>query len=172
MHIAASNPPYLRREDVPSDIVDKEREILAAQIADEGKPANVVEKIVEGRINKFFKENCLLEQPFVKEPKQTIEELTNAQVAVIGEKITIRRFARFALGEGLEKKEEDFGSKIESVKSSHPPNHEEKLSVRSDERTVIEARIKLLPPGIRKVMEEKFRADFVSIEEINSDLLI
>lgn len=71
-----------------------------------------------------------------------------------------------------EKKEEDFGSKIESVKSSHPPNHEEKLSVRSDERTVIEARIKLLPPGIRKVMEEKFRADFVSIEEINSDLLI
>ena len=71
-----------------------------------------------------------------------------------------------------EKKEEDFGSKIESAKSSHPPNHEEKLSVRSDDRTVIEARIKLLPPGIRKVMEEKFRADFVSIEEINSDLLI
>jgi len=119
MHIAASNPPYLRREEVPTEIVSKEREILAAQIADEGKPANVVEKIVEGRVNKFYKENCLLEQPFVKEPKQTIEELTNAQVAVIGEKISIRRFARFALGEGIEKKEEDFAAEVAKTASGN-----------------------------------------------------
>ena len=119
MHIAASNPPYLRREEVPDEIVNKEREILAAQIADEGKPANVVEKIVEGRVNKFYKENCLLEQPFVKEPKKSIEELTNAQVSVIGEKISIRRFARFALGEGLQKKEEDFAAEVAKTASGN-----------------------------------------------------
>jgi len=112
MHIAASNPPYLGRGEVPEDILDKEREILAAQIADEGKPANVVEKIVEGRINKFYKENCLLEQPFVKEPKLTIEQLTNALVAKIGEKVSIRRYVRFGLGDGLQKKEEDFAAEV------------------------------------------------------------
>ena len=72
----------------------------------------MVEKIVEGRINKFYKENCLLEQPFVKEPKQTIEELTNALVAKIGEKVSIRRYVRFGLGDGLEKKEEDFAAEV------------------------------------------------------------
>ena len=112
MHVAAANPQYLNREEVPADVVAKEKEILAAQIADEGKPANVVEKIVEGRINKFFKEICLMDQPFIKEPKQTVEEIQNELVGKIGEKISIRRYVRFELGAGLEKRSEDFAAEV------------------------------------------------------------
>ncbi|MAM67237.1 MAG: translation elongation factor Ts [Rhodospirillaceae bacterium] len=112
MHVAAANPQYLNREEVPADIVAKEKEILAAQIADEGKPANVVEKIVEGRINKFFKEICLMDQPFIKEPKQSVAEIQNELVGKIGEKISIRRYVRFELGAGLEKRSEDFAAEV------------------------------------------------------------
>ena len=112
MHVAAANPQYLNREAVPAELVAKEKEILAAQIADEGKPANVVEKIVEGRINKFFKEICLMDQPFIKEPKQSVTEVQNELVAKIGEKITIRRYVRFELGAGLEKRTEDFAAEV------------------------------------------------------------
>ena len=112
MHIAASNPRYVSREEVPADEVSKEKEILAAQITDQGKPANVVEKIIEGRINKFFKDICLLEQPFVKDPDNTIEKLQNELIASIGEKIAIRRFTRFEVGEGIEKKSEDFAAEV------------------------------------------------------------
>ena len=112
MHVAAANPQYLNREEVPADVVAKEKEILAAQIADEGKPANVVEKIVEGRINKFFKEICLMDQPFIKEPKQTVEEIQNELVGKIGEKISIRRYVCFELGAGLEKRSEDFAAEV------------------------------------------------------------
>lgn len=115
MHVAAANPQYLKREDVPEAIVAKEKEILAAQIADEGKPANVVEKIVEGRINKFFKEICLMDQPFIKEPKQSVEDIQNELVGKIGEKITIRRYVRFELGAGLEKRSEDFAAEVAKV---------------------------------------------------------
>lgn len=112
MHVAAANPQYLNREEVPEELVAKEKEILAAQIADEGKPANVVEKIVEGRINKFFKEICLMDQPFIKEPKQSVTEIQNELVTKIGEKISIRRYVRFELGAGLEKRSEDFAAEV------------------------------------------------------------
>ena len=118
MHIAASKPKYVSREEVPADEVSKEKEILAAQIADQGKPENVVEKIVEGRLNKFFKEICLLEQPFVKNPDNTIETLQNELVASIGEKVAIRRFTRFEVGEGLEKKSEDFAAEVAAAASA------------------------------------------------------
>ena len=117
MHIAASKPLYVSRDEVPADEVSKEKEILTAQIADQGKPENVVEKIVEGRINKFFKEICLLEQPFVKNPDNTIEAIQNELVASIGEKIAIRRFTRFEVGEGLEKKSEDFAAEVAAAVS-------------------------------------------------------
>ena len=117
MHIAASKPLYVSRDEVPADEVSKEKEILTAQIAEQGKPENVVEKIVEGRINKFFKEICLLEQPFVKNPDNTIETIQNELVASIGEKIAIRRFTRFEVGEGLEKKSEDFAAEVAAAVS-------------------------------------------------------
>ena len=118
MHIAASNPKYVCREEVPTDEVNKEKEILAAQITEQGKPANVVEKIIEGRINKYFKDICLLEQPFVKDPDNTIEKLQNELIASIGEKIAIRRFTRFEVGEGIEKKSEDFAAEVAATMAS------------------------------------------------------
>ncbi|WDL97356.1 translation elongation factor Ts [Alicyclobacillus sp. ALC3] len=112
MHIAASNPEYVGREEVPADRVEKEREILRAQTLNEGKPANIVDKIVDGRIDKFFKDVCLLEQPFVKEPDKTVEQLVKEKIAQIGEKISVRRFARFVVGEGIEKEETDFVAEV------------------------------------------------------------
>ena len=114
MHVAAMNPQVLDRDSVPADTVTKEKEILAAQIADEGKPANIVEKIVEGRIGKFFAENCLMEQVFVKDTgdKKTLEAIQTDLIAKIGEKISVRRFVRFELGEGMEKKNEDFAAEV------------------------------------------------------------
>lgn len=114
MHVAAMNPQYLDRDSVPATIVAKEKEILAAQIADEGKPANVVEKIIEGRIGKFFAESCLMEQIFVKDTgdKKTLDAIQNDLIAKIGEKISVRRFVRFELGEGMEKKNEDFAAEV------------------------------------------------------------
>jgi elongation factor Ts len=96
LHIAAANPPYLQREDVPADLVAKEKEIAGEQI--QGKPANVVEKIVEGKINKFFADNCLLEQTFIKDDKLTISELIKTKIAELGENIVVRRFTRYAVG--------------------------------------------------------------------------
>lgn len=112
MHIAASNPEYVRREEVPFDRVEKEREILRAQTLNEGKPANIVDKIVDGRIDKFFKDICLLEQPFVKEPDKTVEQLVKEKIAQIGENISVRRFSRFVVGEGIEKEETDFVAEV------------------------------------------------------------
>ena len=119
MHIAAASPRYVTREEVPPAVVEKEKEILTAQIAEEGKgkPANVVEKIVEGRLGKFFKEVCLLEQPFVREPEKSVEQILNELVAKIGEKIVVRRFVRFQLGEGLEKRSEDFAAEVAKAAS-------------------------------------------------------
>ena len=112
MQVAASNPLYLRREDVPQETLDKEREILRNQALGEGKPAHVVDKIVEGRLNKFFEETCLLEQPFIKDPDKTVGTLLQEKVAVIGENISIRRFVRFELGEGLQKKQDNFVEEV------------------------------------------------------------
>jgi elongation factor Ts len=115
MHIAAANPRFVAREEVPEGEVAKEREILAAQIAQEGKPAEVAARIVEGRIGKFYKEICLLEQPFVKEPDKSVEQVVNEITAKIGEKIVVRRFIRFQLGEGLEKRSEDFAAEVQKA---------------------------------------------------------
>jgi len=112
MHIAAVNPKYVRREDVPTEDLEKEKEILKAQALNEGKPAHIVDKMVEGRISKFYEEYCLLEQPFIKDPDKTIETLVNEKISTIGENISIRRFARFELGEGLEKKVENFAEEV------------------------------------------------------------
>jgi elongation factor Ts len=112
MHIAASNPLYVTKEEVPTEELDKEKEILRNQALNEGKPEKIVDKMVEGRISKFYKEICLMEQPFVKNPDLTIEELVKEQIMTIGENVKIRRFARFEMGEGLEKKEENFAEEV------------------------------------------------------------
>jgi elongation factor Ts len=102
MHIAATNPLAVRAEDVPEETVQRERDIYQAQALETGKPENVITKIVDGKINKFFKENCLLNQPYVRNPDLTVEDLLNELIAKIGENITIRRFVRFQTGEVLE----------------------------------------------------------------------
>ncbi|TDI47819.1 MAG: elongation factor Ts [Acidobacteria bacterium] len=98
---APSAPRWVRREDVPKDALDKERDILTSQAEASGKPANVIEKIVEGRLAKFYSENVLLEQAFIKNPDQTVEELLNSRIAVLKENIQVRRFVRFERGEAL-----------------------------------------------------------------------
>ncbi|MEG0256726.1 MAG: translation elongation factor Ts [Christensenella sp.] len=112
MHIAAANPLYVSENEVDPEVLEKEKEILTAQALNEGKPANVVEKMVVGRIKKFKKEICLLDQQFVKDPDKTVQDLVNDQVAAIGEKVSIRRFARYEMGEGLEKREDDFQKEV------------------------------------------------------------
>jgi elongation factor Ts len=112
MHIAAAAPISVRREDVPQAVVDREREVYKQQAIESGKPANIAEKMVDGRIDKFFKEQCLLEQQFVKNPDITIQQLLTERVAKIGENLVIRRFVRFQLGEGLEKKGDDFAAEV------------------------------------------------------------
>ncbi|MBE7056808.1 MAG: translation elongation factor Ts [Ruminococcaceae bacterium] len=114
MHIAAANPKYLSKEEVPAADVEKEREVLRAQALNEGKPEKIVDKMVEGRISKFYSENCLLEQAFVKNPDQTITALITEKIATLGEKISVRRFVRWEKGEGLEKKEENFAEEVMS----------------------------------------------------------
>jgi elongation factor Ts len=101
MHIAAANPTYVKPEEVPADVIAKEKEIAIAQMQASGKPAAVLEKIAEGKINKFFEDTCLLKQVFVKDPNKTIEQLQKEAIAALGENISIRRFARFQLGEGV-----------------------------------------------------------------------
>jgi elongation factor Ts len=112
MHIAASSPAYVRREEVPEDVVAKEKEILAAQAKESGKPENVIEKMVIGRLDKYFKEICLLEQPFVRDTDKSVEVVLRELVAKIGEKVSVRRFVRYELGEGLEKRSEDFAAEV------------------------------------------------------------
>jgi elongation factor Ts len=119
MHIAAAEPRYVTREEIPAAALDKEREIARAQAKNDPKNANkpdqVIDKIVDGRLNKFYEEAVLLDQPFVKEPAKTVGELVTEKVAKTGEKITVRRFARYKMGEGLEKKEDDFGGEVASL---------------------------------------------------------
>jgi elongation factor Ts len=112
MHIAAANPQYLQREEVPTEALDKEKEILRVQALNEGKPEKIVDRMVEGRIDKYYKEVCLLEQPFVKDPDKTIKDLIAEATGSIGEKISIRRFARFERGEGIQKRQDDFAAEV------------------------------------------------------------
>jgi elongation factor Ts len=102
MHIAATNPLGLRAEDVPEETVQRERDIYTAQALETGKPENVIAKIVDGKMNKFFKENCLLNQPYVRDPDLAVEDVLNELIAKIGENITIRRFVRFQTGDDQE----------------------------------------------------------------------
>jgi elongation factor Ts len=119
MHIAAAEPRYVTREEVPADALDKEREIALAQAKNDPKNANkpeqVIDKIVEGRLNKFYEEAVLLDQPFVKDPAKTVGELVTGMVASTGEKITIRRFTRYKMGEGLARREDDFSSEVAAL---------------------------------------------------------
>lgn len=119
MHIAAVDPQYVRREDVPEADVNKEREILMEQLKNDEnnakKPEDVLKKIIEGRLNKFYEETVLTEQSFVKDPSKTINDLVTEKIAAIKENISIRRFTRYKLGEGIEKKQEDFAAEVASM---------------------------------------------------------
>lgn len=101
MHIAAASPQYIRREEVPPEIVEREKRIYREQALDSGKPERVIDKIVEGKLERFYSEVCLLEQTYVRDPDVTVKDVLDALIAKIGENVTIRRFARFQLGEGL-----------------------------------------------------------------------
>jgi elongation factor Ts len=112
MHIAAARPLYVSRADVPDEVVGKEKDIYRDQLLAEGKPEAMLEKILEGKITKFYQEVCLLEQAYIKDEDRTIEALLTAKTAEIGEKITVRRFARYELGEGIEKETKDFVAEV------------------------------------------------------------
>ena len=115
MHIAAANPQYLDKDEVPQEVLEHEKEILRNQALNEGKPEKIVDKMVIGRVEKYYKEVCLLEQAFVKNPDISIRQLVTEKVAKIGENISIRRFVRFQLGEGIEKKVSDFAAEVKSA---------------------------------------------------------
>ncbi len=112
MQIAAMNPKYIRREDVPEEELEKERAILREQALAEGKPERVIDRIVEGRISKYFQEVCLLEQTFIKDNEKTVDQLVRSAIARIGENISVRRFVRYEMGEGLEKRTDDFAQEV------------------------------------------------------------
>ncbi|MEL7570616.1 MAG: translation elongation factor Ts [Eubacteriaceae bacterium] len=114
LHIAALNPLYLTAEDVPADVIDKEKAIYKAQAMNEGKPENIAEKMVEGRLKKYFKDICLMEQPFVKDPDKSVADVVKEIIASIGENIKIRRFVRYQMGEGLEKRSDNFAEEVAS----------------------------------------------------------
>lgn len=119
MHIAAVDPRYTNREEVPADVLDKEREILMEQLKNDpknaSKPEDVLNKIIEGRLNKFYEDNVLIDQPFVKDPSKTVGELVAEKIGSIKENISIRRFSRFKMGEGIEKKADDFAAEVASM---------------------------------------------------------
>ena len=112
MQIAATNPRYLTREDVPQEAIDHEREVLRQQALNEGKPEAIVDKMTEGRLEKFYRENVLLEQEFVKDTDKSVQQMITEMIAKIGENISVRRFTRYQLGEGIEKRQDDFASEV------------------------------------------------------------
>jgi len=117
MQIAWSNPRWLRREDVPENVLAEEKNIHRAQLLEQGKPEAMLEKIIPGKLEKFFKDNCLLEQAFFRDPdgKRSVQDEVNAAVAVIGENIQVRRYTRYALGEGLTKETKDFAAEVSAA---------------------------------------------------------
>ncbi len=114
MQIAAAKPDYISRSEVPESEIEREKNVLRAQALEEGKPEKIIDKMVEGRIEKYYKENCLLEQAFIKDPDKTIEQLVHEHIAKIGENIAVRRFSRYEVGEGIEKEESDFVAEVMS----------------------------------------------------------
>jgi elongation factor Ts len=119
MQIAWSNPRWLRREDVPENVLAEEKNIHRAQLLEQGKPEAMLEKIIPGKLEKFFKDNCLLEQAFFRDPdgKRSVQDEINAAVALIGENIQVRRYTRYALGEGLTKEKKDFAAEVSAAVS-------------------------------------------------------
>src|SRR5256714_12515438 len=117
MQIAWSNPEYVRREDVPPDVIDREKAIFRAQLVEQGKPEAMMDKILPGKIDKRLKEMCLLEQPFFRDPdgKRSVQDELNAAIALIGENMQIRRFTRYVLGEGLTKEKKDFAAEVSAA---------------------------------------------------------
>ena len=113
LQIAAAKPLYVTKEEVPAEVLEEEKKILKVQAINEGKPEAIAEKMVQGRIKKYYEEFCLLEQPFVKDSSKTINQLVTEAIASIGEKITVRRFVRFEMGEGIEKKKDDLAEEVE-----------------------------------------------------------
>ena len=112
MHIAAADPRFVSRDEVTADVLERERGILREQALASGKPANIVEKMVEGRLEKFYADSVLVDQPFVKDPDKTVGQLIAERVGKIGENIKVRRFARYKLGEGIEKRSDDFAAEV------------------------------------------------------------
>ncbi len=112
MHIAAANPKYVTEAEVPTAELEAEKEILKVQALNEGKPANIVERMIEGRIKKYYEDVCLLNQPFVKDSSKTIKDILTEATLKIGEKISIRRFVRYELGEGMEKRNDNLAEEV------------------------------------------------------------
>lgn len=112
MQVAAANPLYVKREDVPAEIIEKEKEIIKTQAINEGKSADIAEKMVEGRLEKYYKEYCLMEQPYIRDDTKSVKDLLHELIGKIGENIVIRRFTRYEMGEGLEKRENDLAKEI------------------------------------------------------------
>jgi elongation factor Ts len=117
MQIAWTKAPYLRREDVPKDVIEQEKSVARAQLLEQGKPEAMLEKIIPGKLEKFFKENCLLEQSFFRDPdgKRTVQDEINAAIAVIGENMQVRRYTCYVLGEGLKKENKDFAAEVSAA---------------------------------------------------------
>lgn len=114
MQIAAAKPEYVSRDEVPAEVLEREKAVYRAQAANEGKPEKMLDKIAEGRLEKFLKETCLLEQPFIKDPDRTVQQVVNEKIAALGENIAVRRFVRFERGEGLARRQDDFASEVMS----------------------------------------------------------
>jgi elongation factor Ts len=112
MQVAAMNPLYVRREEVPEDVIARERDIARNQAIKSGKPEKIVDKIVDGRMEKYFEENCLMEQAYIRDDSKTCEQLVKEMIGKIGENIQVRRFTRYEMGEGLEKRNEDFAEEV------------------------------------------------------------
>ena len=115
MHVAAMNPQWVKREEVPEDVIARETAVFIQQAIEAGKPEAIAEKMVVGKLGKFYRENCLLEQAFVKDEDVTIQQLQTNFVAKCGENVQIRRFVRWALGEGLQKRADDFAAEVASM---------------------------------------------------------
>lgn len=112
MHIAAAAPEYVRRDEVPADAVERERKVQLDRVMSEGKPEHIAAKIVEGRMTKWYEEVCLLDQKFIKDDSKTVDQVVKGLVATIGENIQVRRFSRFVVGEGLQKRQDDFAAEV------------------------------------------------------------
>lgn len=115
MQIAAANPEYVRREEVPAHVLEREKNVARQQAINDGKPEKILDKIVDGRIEKFYKEVCLMEQVYIKDNDLTVDKYLTSKIAKIGENISIRRFARFVVGEGIEKKESNLAEEVAAM---------------------------------------------------------